>query len=318
MSLIEKAMQSAARREAKARAEASHPVTAGTGQPHPAEPVPAPAAAPAAAAPPGPPPPAPPPAAPAPLAFRRTVEQQPGLERAHFNKLQSELKYLKRSVIKAAFSPLAEPDARTISLASAMPGAGKTFLALQLGYSLAQERDRRVVLVDGDNARSSLTRQLEVRQRPGFYDLLHDPALALGDVLLDTDCAGLRVIPSGNHCADAVELINSDRARSLLAALLAEDPGLLVLIDGPPLLVSPDALALSGLAGQVLMVVEAGHTSDHDLDQALDMLDENKPVGLVLNKIPDSRLLDYRGGDYYYYGDPAHERPTAAVPDGRG
>ncbi|MCC5794972.1 MAG: AAA family ATPase [Chromatiales bacterium] len=244
------------------------------------------------------------------VAFRGLAEKMPGSDPRRMAALQTELKYLKRALIKSAFGPLAQAGANLISISSAMPGAGKTFLTMQLGLSLALERDRRVLLIDADNARGSLTRLLGLRGQPGFYDVLHDPALDPAAAILPTDCPALRVMPAGKAYSDSVELVNSQRARAVAERLLAEDPHLLVLLDGPPLMVSPDASALAGLAGQVLMIVEAGETTEDDVQQALQLIDEEKPVGLVLNKIPNSRLLAYRGG-YYYYGapEPGDSRP---------
>lgn len=304
MSLIEKAMKSVSEREARKNPAAGAPPEAENVQPQAA----------AAASPESPPAPA---AAAQPrhqgvVAFRRIVEQQAGVDRRHFAALQSELKHLKRALIKAAFGPLSQPDAPLVNISSAMPGAGKTFLTMQLGLSLAQERDRRVLLVDADNARGSLTRALGLKGQPGFYDLLHDPSLSADELLCETDCPSLRLLPGGRNYEDSVELINSERARTVMRGLIAADPGLLVLIDGPPLLVSPDAAALTGLAGQVLMIVEAGQTTENDVEQALQLVDDDKPVGLVLNKIPNSRLLDYRSGYYYYYGSEPGREPTPA------
>ncbi|TFG82668.1 MAG: hypothetical protein E4H19_12750 [Chromatiales bacterium] len=64
----------------------------------------------------------------------------------------------------------------------------------------------------------------------------------------------------------------------------------------PPLLVTNEAPAVAALAGQYLLIVEAGVTSRSSVSKSLELLDEQKPVGLVLNKAPGYGEL----GSYYY------------------
>ncbi len=73
------------------------------------------------------------------------------------------------------------------------------------------------------------------------------------------------------------------------------------MFDSPPLLITSEAQALADQVGQIALVVEAGRTSRHALQQTLEMLDQSKATNLILNKSRHSGGSGYYG-DYGYYG----------------
>jgi non-specific protein-tyrosine kinase len=54
--------------------------------------------------------------------------------------------------------------------------------------------------------------------------------------------------------------------------------------DVPPILTSADAMAFAPLVDGIIMMVEAGETSIHDVNKAISLLPQEKILGLVLNK----------------------------------
>lgn len=217
----------------------------------------------------------------------------------------AELRHLKRSILQCAFGPLADAGTNVLMITSPMPGAGKTFLSANLAQALAMEKDRTTLLIDADDTRATLSRALGLHGVPGFFDVLHDPQLPLDACFYRSDVPGLDFIPAGGRFDDALELLTSNRARDLVRRLAEENRNRLVVIDCPPLLGTPNAAAIASLAGQILVVVEAGETSQPTITQALELLNRDKPIGLVLNKIPRARLLALANGSYYYYDVPA-------------
>lgn len=220
---------------------------------------------------------------------------------------RSELRHLKRSILQCAFGPLADAGANVVMITSAMPGAGKTFLSANLAQALAMERDRTTLLIDADDTRATLSRALGLHGVPGFFDVMHDGGLPLEACLYGSDVPGLEFVPAGSRFDDSLELLTSNRARELISRLAQENRNRLVVIDCPPLLGTPNAVALSALAGQILVVVEAGETSQPTITQALELLNRDKPIGLVLNKVPRAPLLTLAHGSYYYYAGPEGE-----------
>lgn len=214
----------------------------------------------------------------------------------------AEIRHLKRTILRSAFGQVAEAHANVIAVTSALPEAGKTYLAASLAQALTLERDRNALLIDGDDVRCTLSKSLGQYGKPGLFDVLHDPAAVSDSVTLPTDLRGLSFMPVGGRFADSLELLTSKRATAVVEWLATADPNRVVIIDCPPLLGTPNGAALAALAGQTLVVVEAGVTDTSTLGKALELLSRDRPIGLVMNKVPRSRMLYSSSGGYYYYG----------------
>lgn len=216
-------------------------------------------------------------------------------------KVYEQFRRLKRPILQCAFGPLATPGTQTIMVTSPLQGAGKTFISSNLAYALALEKDRNVLLIDTDNANPTLTRQMGLTGYPGLYDLIGTAGLALEEVVCRTDIPGLWVLPAGKTATDALELLNSHRCQEIFRQLADRDPDGIIILDAPPLLITNEAPAVTALAGQFLLVVEAGVTPKSSVTRSLEILDLKKPVGLVLNKALSRGEL----GSYYPYSYPA-------------
>jgi exopolysaccharide/PEP-CTERM locus tyrosine autokinase len=193
------------------------------------------------------------------------------------------------------------PAARrqTILVASAEPGEGKSFCALNLALSIAGEKDLEVLLVDGDFAKPSLAGLLGIEAGPGLIDAIAD-GRDVEEFIVETDIPGLSLLPAGRTATDVTELLASARTSEVLRALTAPHPRRIVIFDSPPALVASPASVLAGHAGQVMMVVRADRTTEADLREALSLLSACNNVSLVLN---GTRLSvgGPRFGTYYGY-----------------
>jgi protein-tyrosine kinase len=188
----------------------------------------------------------------------------------------------------------------TVMLASAVAGEGKTFTSFNLAFSLAREKDLRVVLVDADAPKAHISRLLGVADQPGLLDVLKNPALDVESVILGTDVPNLLVLPAGTRTDDATELFSSERMRDVIARLGARDRQRVLLFDSPPLLVTTEAQVLAQVAGEVVVVVRADKTPRPMVLEALEHLDKDRPVSLVLNQT----AFDGQIEDYPEYGHP--------------
>jgi len=188
-----------------------------------------------------------------------------------------------------------------IMVTSPLQGAGKTFVSGNLAHVLAMEKDREVLLVDTDNANPTLSRQLGLLGKPGLYDVLNDSSTTLKDAILRTDLPGLYVLPAGGTATDSLERLHSARCREAMAEIVTTHPGAMVILDSPPLLMTNEAPAVAALAGQYLLIVEAGVTPRSAVSKSVELLDQQKPIGLILNKAPG---FGEPGGYYYYYAAP--------------
>ena len=215
--------------------------------------------------------------------------------------IASQFRHIKRPVIAAAMGKGQEPlaNGRMVMVASAMPGEGKTFIAVNLAFSMAMEKDLHVVLVDGDVAKPQITRMFGVAAERGLLDAVTDPAIELERLILPTDVPNLFLLPSGTQSDHATELLASERMIEAMNSLLQRDERRVFVFDSPPLLLSTEARALADLAGQVLVVVRAEFTEHHTLLDALSRLPEGSSPSLVLNQ-----STERNAGYYYGYGGP--------------
>jgi exopolysaccharide/PEP-CTERM locus tyrosine autokinase len=205
-----------------------------------------------------------------------------------------------RNMVGAPNKPVV-PRGHRVLIASANPGEGKTFSAVNLALSLAAEADHDVLLIDGDMAKPSVIKLLGLEDGPGLMDALADPRLPLGDCIIQTDLPGLKVMPSGKSTVGDTELIASSRTEALLMQLEAGAPGRILIIDSPPILAASPAAVLAGHVGQLIMVVRADETLEAALRDAVGLVSACPHIQLLLNGVkfsPGGR----RFGTYYGQG----------------
>lgn len=197
------------------------------------------------------------------------------------------------------------PRGHRVLIASANPGEGKTFTAVNLALSLAVEADHDVLLIDADIAKPSVLDMLGLdeglKDGPGLMDALADPRLPVGDCLVQTDIAGLKVMPAGARHLNDTELLASARTEALFAQLEAGAPGRILILDSPPVLAASAAAVLAGHVGQLIMVVRADVTLESALRDAIGLMGACPHVQLLLNGVkfsPGGR----RFGTYYGQG----------------
>ncbi len=215
--------------------------------------------------------------------------------------LAGEYRQIKRPLIANALGRGVPkvPGGHRIMIASAMPGDGKTFTSINLALSFALEKDLSVVLVDADVAKAHLSRTFGVQNEIGLMDLLRDETLDVESALLPTDVPGLSILPAGKAIETANELLASSRMEQIANQITVRYPNRIVLFDSPPLLITTEAMTLSAVVGQIVMVVRAGVTPQSAVLDAIELLGEGKSVGLVLNQTDEQ----VRPGYYYqYYG----------------
>lgn len=199
-----------------------------------------------------------------------------------------------------------EKHRNLIMVTSSLPGEGKSFCALNLALSIAMERDITVMLVDADVAKPSVLNNLGVRAEAGLMDLLLDRSLQVSDVLLRTNIEKFSVLPAGRRHKHATELLASEAMARLLDEIATRYPDRVVIFDSPPLLVTSEARELAAHMGQIVMVVEAGRTSQDAVNEALNYLQVCDIVNLLMNKTESMVSMDGYGGYGYGYGHAAN------------
>lgn len=176
---------------------------------------------------------------------------------------------------------------RTLMVTSAVQQEGKTVTAINLAMTLAKEFSQTALLVDCDFRQQQVHHALSYQSDKGLVDyLLHDTPFS--DIVVWPGIEKLTIISGGRPIGTSSELLGSPGMRHLIEEMKNRYPERYVIFDSPPVLSCSDALALAQLVDSIVVVVRADKTSRKDIVKALDMLPQEKIVGLVLNQVPVS------------------------------
>jgi capsular exopolysaccharide synthesis family protein len=181
---------------------------------------------------------------------------------------------------------------RTVAVTSASPGDGKTMAAVNLALVMAMSVGRRVALVDCDLRDPRVHQALGLRVDAGLTEVLQGDA-ELDSAMVQVEGTGLQVLPVRGLPANPSELLASASMKELIEKLATDFDR--VILDMPPTLGVPDARIVSELCDGILFVVRAGATPRADVESALDVLDPERLLGVVLNDA-DTGLTQYSYG----------------------
>jgi capsular exopolysaccharide synthesis family protein len=170
---------------------------------------------------------------------------------------------------------------RTILITSAMPGDGKSTVAVNLALSLAFGGSR-VALVDGDLRTGALHQSLGLPGEPGLAQLLSGPTPVAG-LAIPTTISNLHFIPRGAHSEDCGEVFVSSRLEGLLKELSVNFD--FVLIDSAPVFAAADTLSLAPKVDGTIFVLRGACTRASLAREALNQLYQLdvRVLGIVFN-----------------------------------
>jgi len=218
-----------------------------------------------------------------------------------------EYRNIKRPLVNNAFGKGSEGISRAnlILVTSSLPGEGKTFTAINLALSIANERDKKVLLIDADVARPSVSKVLGINETPGLIEYLDDADVSFSDIIVRTSIAGLAVIPAGKLHKYSTELLSSNKMALFVEELSNRYPDRIVIFDSPPLLAATQGEVLARLVGQVILVIEAEQTLQNVVMESVEKLAACDVVLALFNKTKRNMDINYYGYGYGY-GQYAH------------
>ena len=216
-------------------------------------------------------------------------------------RITEEYRRVKRPLLKNLRKDIRPENSNIVMVTSSISGEGKTYTAINLAMSFALERDRTVLLVDGDVLKGSAGKVLGVDQNaPGLTDLLSGDCGDIGDAILTTDVPSLSIVPSGNVHDFANELLSSKGMSDCMNELSERYNDRIIVIDSPPILQTNEANTIAEHAGQVVFVVAEADTPQKTVTQALGHFDKDKYVGILINKSASAGKTYAYGYDYGY------------------
>jgi len=171
----------------------------------------------------------------------------------------------------------------SLAITSATPGAGKTFISINLAIAIAMEEEQNVLIVDADLSRPSVGQYLGLQYDIGLIDCLTRD-LSLYDACINSGIERLIVLPGRNSDKNSSELVSSRKMLSLIKEIKTRYESGIIIFDLPPLFAADNALLLMPHVDAVLLVVEDGKNTFEELQQSMSILEETNLLGLVLNK----------------------------------
>jgi protein-tyrosine kinase len=178
-----------------------------------------------------------------------------------------------------------------VAIVSPTPRAGKTTLALNLGFSLGRLSDQRTIVADADLRRPQMARILGITAQHGFDRVLDgtaalsENAMRVGDRLAFATTQG--------SVRNSAELLQSHRARAALDTIQATYAPTVMLFELPPILSSDDAMAFLGHMDCALIVAAAERNSTKDVDRCeRDVASQTTVLGVVLNRCRHMERVD--------------------------
>jgi capsular exopolysaccharide synthesis family protein len=187
---------------------------------------------------------------------------------------------------------------RALLLASSVPDEGKTTTALALAR-MAALAGRRVILVDGDLRRTSLSQTFGWSFDRDFADFIANES-SLGKAIHHDSALGFDVLAAARPRPDAADELSAEWLEPMITSLKAAYD--LVLVDAPASLAVADALVLAQAVDECLYLVRWRETPRQAVAKGLAQLAEAGAMvsGLVLTQVDPRTGSDVYAGDYDY------------------
>jgi succinoglycan biosynthesis transport protein ExoP len=186
---------------------------------------------------------------------------------------------------------------QTLLIVSAFPGEGKTTVALNLSYALAQHAN--TCLVDADLRRGRVANAFSLPAGQGLGDVLSGDATLESSLLEVPGMSNLSILPAGRSKGNFGQLVCSEKMEHTLAGL--RERFRFVVIDSAPILPFVDGRALSTLADAVILVGRSGITTRQAMRRSVELISEvhGAPILQVVLNAAHMETTDYK---YYRYG----------------
>lgn len=226
------------------------------------------------------------------------------------NKQNSQFAEAVRNLRTSILMSNIDNEPQVILLTSAVPGEGKTTLAIALTRHLSKMEGKRALLLEADIRRNTLRSYIDSKPPVELMDILLGKTSSENIDLYNEDLE-IELLTGTNSSGNAADLFASRRFKDLMAAL--RETFDYIVIDSPPVLAVPDARVLASYSDAVVFVVRWSVTSKTQVQQGINMIESvgTTLTGMVMTQVDQRKMKTYGyqgqyGYDGYaadYYGD---------------
>jgi capsular exopolysaccharide synthesis family protein len=194
------------------------------------------------------------------------------------------------------------PDAsgcRIIGVTSSVRGEGKTLISLNLAYSIAQQNENRVLLIEGDMRLPTFSKKTDLKPTPGLSNLF--AGMAFEDAVQHF-ADRMDVLSCGDIPPNPSELLSSQKMEAMLQDFANRYD--FIIVDLPPVIDVSDALAVSKYLDGMILVVRQNYVPKALVAQAISRFEvaKAKVIGAVFNTAYErsGKGSKYYGNKKYY------------------
>ncbi|HXB57363.1 MAG TPA: GNVR domain-containing protein [Vicinamibacteria bacterium] len=186
---------------------------------------------------------------------------------------------------------------KCLALTSALPGEGKSTLSAGLSTALGREPGRRVLLIEADLRRPSLSKTLGLPPAHGLSEWLNGTLDYVPVRLVEP--GGFFLVAAGQTDLRRPELLGSPRMDAVLK--VARRLFDLVLLDAVPVLPVADTVLMQDLVDGFQLVVRSRQTPRDAIHETLTKLRADRVLAVVFNGHREYRS-SYKNYGYRRYG----------------
>ena len=202
-------------------------------------------------------------------------------------------------------------EALVLTVTSAVPGDGKSFLASNLAELFAS-LGQTVLLIDGDTRKQALSEAYGCNNAIGWSDLIRVGKWAR-QFAVSGGRPGLSILPAGRTAGKSSERLNSSSMVNVLSQMKKEYD--VIIFDTPPLLAISDACMTGKLSHTTIVVARSRKTRMSQLERVTMTLAAAKAnnVAFIVNDVDPMDMGDETYGYHAYgygYGKPGAKTVT--------
>jgi capsular exopolysaccharide synthesis family protein len=179
---------------------------------------------------------------------------------------------------------------KKVLITSTIPQEGKSMVAGNLACTLAVKTQQKILLLEGDLRRPSLSKMFGLVRNPGLCEWLEGEN-SLAASIYHLEEPDIWILPAGSAPSNALELLQSGKLSTLMDRLTAWFDW--IIIDSPPVLPLADTSVWMRLADGILLATRQGSTEKRQLLRGLEAIERKKLIGALVNSSNNAATSDY-------------------------